>query len=656
MRALLISAALVVTGLSAASSALAAVNADAVSAYSDTTRQRFIRALDAARQGTFSSESDLAYDLRNYPLYPYLTAADLRGELARGASADLDTRIEAFLADYPELPPASQLESAWLDDLAERGRWSEVLAQTQSKQSTTGQCRAATARIKMGRGSLAAEARTLYNVGKSQPSECNPVFDWLAAQGALDAGLIRSRAHKALLAGDTGLAGYLADQAGGDAPTVREWLSLYNNPAGLMRAAPGLDDDVAVAVFKRYVLAAPEAAADALPELVARFGIDAKGKYEMQRYVALLFAEEHRPEAQLWFARVDHARLNQADDEHALGWEVRAAIRDQRWPLVIDAINQLPPAIARDEEWRYWKARALAATGQDQAAEAIYRPLAGERAYHGYLAADALDQDYQFNERRVPDDSAIAARLEARPGYARARELHALGMDSYAYLEWQALMARLPQDEQMQAARRAYEWQWYARAILTLADADYWDDLDIRYPTPYSADVRAAAAANDLDPAFVYAIVRTESLFQPTVRSPVGARGLMQLMPGTADLVARQMGRAKPTSRDLNDPGENTTLGARYLSDMVADWHGNIALATASYNAGPRKVAQWLPETTMPPDIWIATIPYTETREYVQRVMSHMTVFQHRLSESVTPLASRIDSVRPAYPDRQTNF
>ena len=655
MRAFLIYSALVVAGLLPVCQATARVNADAVSAYSDTTRQRFIRALDEARRGAFSAQSDLAYDLRNYPLYPYLTAADLQHELARGADGALDTRINAFLADYPDLPPAKKLESAWLDDLADRGRWSEILNHTQGVDTTTARCRAEAARIGMGRGSL-ANARALYDVGESQPSECDPVFEWLANQGGLDSGLIRSRAHKAIINGDTGLAQYLTGQASGDAPVIQNWLDLTNNPRGLTQAVSGLDDDIAVHVFKRYVLAAPEAAADALPTLVQRFGIDAAGKYEMQRYVALLFAEEHRPEALLWFARVDHTRLDQASDDHALGWEVRAAIRDQRWPLVIDAINALPPAIAQDEEWRYWKARALAATGQDDAARAIYRPLAAERSYHGYLAADALDQDYQFNEQRVPDDAAIAARLDARPGYARARELHALGMDSYAYREWQAMMKALPQDEQMQAARRAYEWQWYARAILTLADADYWNDLDIRYPTPYSDDVRAAAAANDLDPAFVYGIVRTESLFQPTVQSPVGARGLMQLMPGTAKLVARQMGRAAPSSSDLNDPRENTMLGARYLADMVDDWAGNLALATASYNAGPGKVAQWLPDTDMAPDIWIATIPYTETRKYVQRVMSHMTVFQYRLSESITRLNSRIDSVRPAYSDRKTSF
>ena len=169
MRAFLIYSALVMAGLLPWCQATAEVNADAVSAYSDTTRQRFIRALDEARHGTFSAQSNLAHDLRNYPLYPYLTAADLRHELASGADGTLDRRIDAFLADYPDLPPAERLESAWLDDLADRGRWSKILEHTQGLDTTSARCRAEAARIGLGRGSL-ANAPALYDVGESQPA------------------------------------------------------------------------------------------------------------------------------------------------------------------------------------------------------------------------------------------------------------------------------------------------------------------------------------------------------------------------------------------------------------------------------------------------------------------------------------------------------
>ncbi|MES1955584.1 transglycosylase SLT domain-containing protein [Salinisphaera hydrothermalis] len=642
MRALSIAAALAFAGLAHA-------------ATSDATRSEFLDALSAARHGNLASKSAEVADLRNYPLYSYLEAAQLRAELRTNAGSALDTRISNFIAAHPELPPAQRLRHAWIANLADRGEWQQVIDQTRDSDGTAAQCRAVHAAIELGRTPV-NRAIDLYTVGKSQPSACDTVFAWLENTGRLTAPVIRKRAHAAILNDQYGLARYLARQMPtADTATIDRWLDVAETPSHLANAPAGLDPAIAVYAFKRLALRDVDTAAGLIKPLVSRLGLDADQRYQMRRYVALLYAEDHRPEALLWFARIDHSRM--AGDEHALGWEIRAAVYQQRWPLVLDAINSLPPKTASDEEWQYWKARALAQTGHKPQARTIYAQLATHRSYHGYLAADAIGQSYSFNEQPVPNNPAALARVEAHPALARAHELHELGMNSYAYLEWKNLIAHLNSAELAQAAKLAYQWQWYARAITTLAKADYWDDLDIRYPTPFAADVRQAASRNGLDPAYVFAIMRTESLFQPTVRSPVGAHGLMQLMPGTADHLARAMGQPAPSVHDLNDPATNISFGARYLHDMMADWSGNIALATASYNAGPRKIVQWLPDAKMPADIWIANIPYTETRHYVQRAMSHMTVFEHRLSESVVPLDKRIDDVKSSYPDdTQTTF
>lgn len=623
--------------------------AGTASAAIDTQRQEFLDALKAAERGQIDSVAGEVADLRNYPLYDYLSAADLRYRLRHGANADTDQQIARFVAEHPDLPPAQRLRNAWLSSLNQRGQWQAVIEHTPSEDGTAAQCRVINARIQLGQ-SPRQQALALYDVGKSQPNACDPVFDWLQSQGTLTRDVIQERARKAILAGQLGLASYLSRQMPGDnSARIEQWLSVAQAPASLANAPAGLDGDIAVYAFKRLALRDTESAADLIDPLVTRLRLNDEQRYQMRRYVALLYAEDHQPEALLWFARIDHRRM--ADDDHALGWEIRAAIYQQRWPLVIDAIRQLPPQYAQDEEWRYWLARALEAIGQKTQARRIYARLAQERSYHGYLAADALGQSYAFNERAVPDDPAAVARLEARPAMARARELHALGMVYDANREWAVVTDNLDSAALAQAARIAYQWQWYSRAIITLAKADYWDDLDIRYPTPYVDDVKTAASANRLDPAYVMAIIRTESLFQASVRSPAGARGLMQLMPGTASHVARDMGQAAPSASRLNDPGVNIPLGTHYLREMLDNWNGNIALATASYNAGPKKIAQWLPPADTPADIWIANIPYTETRGYVQRVMSHMTVFQHRLDESIVPLAKRIADIKPVYPD-----
>jgi len=611
-------------------------------------RSLFLDVLAAAQQGRLADQQSALAQLQTYPLYNYIAAADLRYRLNRGADTTLDTEIAGFVGTNPDLPPARSLRRNWLPSLAARGRWQTLLEHTQASDGGTAQCRATHARIELGMNPR-AEALALWRVGRSQPNACDPVFDWLSRQGLLGTQETLTRARLAVVDNQNGLARYLSRQAPPDAAaTIEQWVSVSETPANLIYAS-NLNGDIAVHAFKRLALRDLDAAADLLPVLAERMNLDDNQRYEMKRYVALLYAQNHQAQALAWFARIDHARM--ADDAHALGWEIRSAIYQQRWPLVVEAINDLPAAIAADEEWRYWQARALEEMGQDAQAEALYAPLARERSYHGYLAADALGVDYSLNERPLARDAAAAARVQARPALARAEELRELGREHQAALEWNRLIDGLDPAALAEAARIAYQWQWYARAITTLAKADYWDDLDIRYPAPFDDTVRRFADDNDLDPAYVLAIIRTESLFQPEVRSPAGALGLMQLMPGTARLVSRQIGVPTPSATMLRVPDVNVQLGTRYLADMLERWGGNIALASASYNAGPGRIARWLPDEPMDAAIWIANVPYTETRGYVQRAMSHMTVFQHRLGEDITPLDTRIDTVQTGYSD-----
>ncbi|ROO24734.1 hypothetical protein SAOR_13840 [Salinisphaera orenii MK-B5] len=613
-------------------------------------RSLFLDTLAAAEQGRLDETPAARRQLENYPLHDYLTAADLSHRLRTDASAALDRRIDAFVTAHPDLPPARALRGRWLASLTRRERWDTLLAAVDTDaDGTANRCRAVHARIARG-GEPATEALELWRVGHSQPDACDPVFAWLEDSGRLSADEILLRARLALLEGHFGLVRYLGRKLPEDrAARTDRWLDVAQNPERLASAGP-LDTDVAVYVFKRLALRDLDAATDLYPRLVERLNPDAAQQYEMKRYLALLYAQNHESEALAWFARLDHARM----DAHELGWEIRAAIYQQRWPLVIEAIHDLPPELADEEEWRYWQARALAETGDDEAARARYQALARERSYHGYLAADALGLDYSLNERPLAPDTDALARLRAQPALARAEELRALGMDHQAGREWNVLVDRLDGAALGQAARVAHDWGWHIRAITTLAKADYWDDLDIRYPTPFRDAVATAADRAGIDPAYAYAIIRTESLFQPAVRSPAGAIGLMQLMPGTARLVARQNGEPTPSTTALTDPATNARLGTRYLRDMLDRWHGNLALATASYNAGPNRIARWLPAESMDPAIWIANIPYTETRKYVQRAMSHMTVFQQRLTESIVPLAERLDPIRPRYADDDT--
>lgn len=609
-------------------------------------RLAFKPMLAAAEKGELQDHPQTLASLQGYPLYDYLTAADLRWQLSHNAGSELDQQVQKFIQRHPNLPPAQSLRSSWIYSLARRGQWSQVQGLTTQASSTTMQCLNLRARLAVGQDdSVAKPAIALWLVGKSQPKACDPVFEWMQSRGLLTPARILHRARLAVVNRQSGLARYLARQLdGAAADTVQRWVALLGSPVDL-NFVPALDPDVAVAVFKRLALQDVDAAAGLQDELAKRLHLAPAQVYAMRRYLGLLYAQEHRPEALAWFERLDAARM----DDYVRAWRIRAALMQGRWALALDWLKALPPDEAKEEVWRYFRARCLSETGRRAQAKALFVPLAKERSYYGYLAADQLGVKYSFNSQPLAANPAIASELRANPALARAHELHLLKMNTAANREWSVVTGDLARTSLQQAALLAHQWGWHAQAIITLAKSDYWDDLDIRYPVAYQELVLQSARDNGLDPAYVMAIIRTESLFRADVHSPANAVGLMQLLPGTARKVAREIGAPRPSTDDLEQPAVNIPLGTRYLREQLDRFDDNLALASAAYNAGPHRISRWLGESdrTVAADIWVENIPYTETRRYVQRAMSHMTVFQSRLDRKITRVTDRISPITP---------
>ena len=145
-----------------------------------------------------------------------------------------------------------------------------------------------------------------------------------------------------------------------------------------------------------------------------------------------------------------------------------------------------------------------------------------------------------------------------------------------------------------------------------------------------------AAKATALPLQWLFAIARQESAFMPDARSQVGALGLMQLMPDTARQVARGL-RTKISADQLLQPATNIRLGSAYLSDLLERYDGNRILATAAYNAGPKRISSLLKSqtTALPADVWVETLPFKETREYVQSVLAFSVIYGERLGQPV---------------------
>jgi soluble lytic murein transglycosylase len=309
----------------------------------------------------------------------------------------------------------------------------------------------------------------------------------------------------------------------------------------------------------------------------------------------------------------------------------------------------MPPALAAQPRWRYWRARAIGANGGTEAA-ALYAEIASSRDYYGYLAADRIHRAYDLNIRPTPDDAALQALLAAEPGLIRAHALFDCDMTDDAVAEWSAALAASPPPLKVQAAHLASRWGWYAQAIATLAQADNWDDVPMRYPRPFTGVIADASKLTQVPADWILAVIRQESLFRKDALSRADARGLMQMQPATATAVAKRWRFPVPSRDSLFDPQTAVPLGAAYLHELLDRYGNQLDLSLAAYNAGPLSVARWMPSRPIDADIWIENIPYTETRGYVQHILEHIVAFAVVRDAEPPRLSSLLPPVQPAAP------
>ena len=610
-------------------------------------RQHFLEARKALQQNQWPRYQQLADRLQDYPLYLYLRYDALRAHFSRATDAD----IRAFLEEFGDTPPAERLRHSWLIQLARQHQWTRFLSfYPGSSNSAELQCfyLQATHREPADAAWLDA-AVALWRVGKSQPDACDPVFKVLSDSPRMTQALVWERIRLAMDNNALSLASYLSRRLpAGERKWVDLWRKVHHRPSEARTiAALATDSAPAREILAHAVvrLARSDAreAHDWWATLADRYAFDAQTRADVSRRVALSAAYQRLPQAHRWLAEVpDRAR-----DRTLAEWQARSALLQQDWSILLTAIDALPAEAQSESEWRYWRGRAQAYLGDRAAAEQAFEALAGERSYHGFLAADFLDRPYRFAHAPMPVDDADLDRLQRQqPAFVRARELRRADLIYDARREWAYAIRNLDTHGLEAAAALAHRWGWHDRAIITAARSSHQDDLNVRFPVLYEREIAKTAAQLDLDPAWIMGVMRQESAFMVDARSPAGALGLMQLMPATGSQMAKLLKLPAPSRAALLQADANIRLGGNYLRHVLDDL-GNKVLATAAYNAGPYRVRSWLPETTVPAELWVDTIPFTETRGYVRGVLAFTTVYDARLERPVTPLHKRMPDIGP---------
>jgi soluble lytic murein transglycosylase len=327
---------------------------------------------------------------------------------------------------------------------------------------------------------------------------------------------------------------------------------------------------------------------------------------------------------------------------------VRAALRALAWDDVLVAVDAMPEAQRQESSWRYWRARALLAQGRKDEAGALLATLATETSFYGVLASEAQGRRFA-----VPASAPVTATPEsvsafaARPEVRRAVKLAELDMRPESQREWTYIVRGLPDDRLLLAADYARSVGLYDRAINTADRTQARHDYGLRYLAPFRPQFETAARAHDVDVALLYGIARQESRFAPDIVSSAGAVGLMQLMPGTARWVAKQLARSDYRPALIADTDLNTQFGAYYFKYWLERLDRMPALAAAAYNAGPGRAQAWRPPMPLEGAIWVETIPFNETRDYVKKVLANAVVYGQAFNTSQPPLTERLGTVTP---------
>lgn len=623
---------------------------------SDRQRMLFRHVEKALKTGNYQLYENYRSELRDYPLAPYLEYLSLAEYLNRISQSDIDE----FASKYPDLPQTGQLQQRWLRYLASKNSWQGYLYAYEQDDGGRYQCLKGIALLRLGYAEQAwQEAKSLWLKGESQHQACDPLFNSWRASGELTQSLILARFWMAAEQNNLSLARYLNKSIKDTSFRVSTGLfwEVDKNPELLHTARFNGDLEhqriIMIHGIKKLIAKDLDLAVSTWLAMRDRHPFSLEQRTVVDQRIAMKAAKNFVDNADEIIASID-------PDFHyhkVTEWRIRLALADQDWESVLILTEHLPESIRTNSRWRYWNEVALLKFQEESYQMAgmpfpgkpallktpTLRALGQERNFYAFLVADLKGQPFQLNHRQKAFRQQDLQKLKHYyPGFKRIREWIHHKRFYNAQMEINRITPSLDNTQKQLIPYLAHQWEWHHQAIMAAARATLWDDLNLRFPTPDAGIFSEQAEKRELDYPWVLAIARQESAFHPMARSSAGAMGLMQLMPATAKQAAKQAGIPYRKQSELFKPEINIALGTTHLAWLSRRFEDSRILATAAYNAGSTPVKRWLKQRGhLPLDIWIETIPYDETRKYVQNVMAYRVIYSLLENQPARMLSSQ---------------
>ena len=602
----------------------------------------YLSARDAVKNGQLGKVEQLYPQLKQHELAPYVESWLLKPQLSNDSP-----EIRAFLKKYDGERPAELLRADWIRAQAKQGNWSLVAQQgvLMLQPEPDVQCYGLQPRVSNGDSAARDQANVLWTTGVDSPDACQGLFDAMWANGSLNASDGWARARRQVAMNKLNQARQtlsvmrvnVNDAAGGlDAVLSRPVIYLE-------RMGTPNDDtqkELATLALVRMARNEPSSAVSA----VKRYGgnLDKAQQEYVWGIIAWQLGIQQSPEA------LDAAKRSGTvllpDD--AMAWRIRVALRAQDWSLVRKDIEAMPEPMINSPEWVYWLGRAYKAQGKDGAAEDQFKKIAGQPNFYGVLATEELGGRAKLPTQASPATADEIRQVERQPGIRRALAMYRLDLRPEGVKEWSWALRGMNDRQLLAAAEIAQRNQIIDRSISAADRTKDEHNYKLRFPTPHSDKIVPHSDRQNLDKAWVYGLMRQESRFVTNAKSNVGAAGLMQVMPSTGKWVANKIG-VKLGPGDLHDPDTNVMLGTTYMRLVLESLDNHPVLASAAYNAGPGRARKWRDVKPLEGAIYAETIPFSETRDYVKKVMSNAVFYQTVMTGNSPSLKVMLGTIAP---------
>ena len=613
--------------------------------------QIFIRLRAAARDNDAALAAQLAAQIPDYPVRSYVEYFRLKPQLfdeSGHARIDApDQPVRDFLAKYDGNAIADRLRNDYLLVLGARHDWHDFDLQYPRfalDDDTNVKCYALESQASRGEN-VADAARALLVDPRWQGDGCVDLVGELMRQQQWQADDVWQLIRQAYEANYPTLGDRYADALGPQRPDETLFEMAANQPPLLLAKGVRLNDashQLALLAITRMARNDPALAA-------ASFETIAPSLTQLERAtgwgtIAYQAALQQSPSAARWYRLSADAPLSVP----AYEWRVRTALLGGDWTVVRWAIEQMPAPLRNKPSWIYWHARALQQLGQPAAAQQEFESIASNFDFYGQLAAEELGRKVTLPPRTVVADADVE-RMRTVPGFQLAQRFYAMNLRFEGNREWNWALRGMTDRQLLAAAEFARRIELYDRTVNTADRTQNEHDFTLRFVAPFRSIVERDAQTTGLDVEWAYGLIRQESRFIINARSEVGATGLMQLMPATAQMVARKIGLGSLSRAQMSDINTNILLGTNYLSMVYDRFDGSAVLASAGYNAGPNRARQWRDALPHPVEgaIFAETIPWNETRDYVKNVLSNTVYYAVLFEGTPQSLKERLGFISP---------